>query len=359
MEMLINRTTMEEKKARARRNTRIFRCLAGAALAAFVLACALTRTGNARAMLIGMMAGMTLAGWAGIWLYTGKVLPARAEARHLQTLLEGEPETFEGVFFPADYTLKIPKSVRVRPVTLETEEKPLRLNLDGSFSAKAPAAGSRVRVQAVSGYITGIEVLEAGEGEARPLRAPGKARTFFRRLWALLPGLVLWAMGVVIIGGFVMNLITDTSPERKISIFADCGVRNGAALAEALETDLAEPVRMVKVHPFDYAMFGNAEIDRADLYIVPASRAGEYRAWFAPLPEGLREGGDRLEMDGVPYGIPVAGPEGTGICAEYFAWESGETYYLFFGNGSAHLAGNPGAVNNQAEETARKLLAVP
>ena len=58
MKMLINRTTMEEKKARARRNTRIFRCLAGAALAAFVLACALTRTGNARAMLIGMMAGL-------------------------------------------------------------------------------------------------------------------------------------------------------------------------------------------------------------------------------------------------------------------------------------------------------------
>ena len=70
----------------------------------------------------------------------------------------------------------------------------------------------------------------------------------------------------MIFTGFVFNRITDTAPENKIVLFADCEVQNAPDLAEKLEKELDGAVRMVKIHPFTYAMFDSSRLKQADLY---------------------------------------------------------------------------------------------
>ena len=68
----------------------------------------------------------------------------------------------------------------------------------------------------------------------------------------------------------------------------DGQVRNEAQLAARLEKELPDPVRMVQIHPFSYAMFGSAALKAADLYIVPDSDRYQCADWFAadrdPVP---------------------------------------------------------------------------
>ena len=364
MESLIDRQEPAKQQKSFRTGTLVFRMLAAATLALFVVLCLLTRTANARTMLWIMFVSMTLLGWTGIVMYAGWVRPARAKARHLETLLSGEPAEHEGVLRLADRPVQIPKSVRVRRVTLEGEapvnpaEEPekIRLNLDENLTCRMPADGSRIRVQAVHGYITAMEVLE--EENSPPEKQGTRVFSGIRRIWhrisAMIPLFVLWAMAVVILGGFVFNLITDTDSGHKIVIYADCDVRNGAELADRLERQLSDPIRMVKIHPFDYEMFETGGIRNADLYIIPAFRADELSMLFVPLPEEMREGEDLLTIGDEPYGIPICG-----AASAYFAYDPAETYYLVFSAASLHLSGNGGASDNRAAEAAEALLSVP
>ena len=205
-----------------------------------------------------------------------------------------------------------------------------------------PAEGSRIRVQTVNRYITGAEVL-SGNGTAPERNGqPEKKRNTVRRVLSLFPAFVLWAMIAVVFGGFVFNRITDTAAEYKIVIYADCTVTDGAVLADMLESALTAPVRMVKVHPFDYAMFGSEAIRTADLYIIPVSRAEEYGEWL------------------VPGGIPVYLPDGSVRTASaYFGYNPDEEYYLYYGRSSLHAAANEGAADNQAADVAERLLEIP
>jgi hypothetical protein len=205
-----------------------------------------------------------------------------------------------------------------------------------------PAEGTRVRVQTVSRYITGAEAMDGGSGSGTAGKtAPRPGHGLFRRVVSLFPAFVLWAMIAVVFGGFVFNRITDTDPAYKIVIYAECAVSDGAELAARLEDVLTAPVRMVKVHPFDYAMFGSEAIRNADLYIIPASHAAEYSEWV------------------IPGGIPVYRPDGSaGIASGYFGYYPDEEYDLYYGRASLHTAGNEGARDNQAADVAEKLLEI-
>ena len=342
MEVFISPTLLAEQKARSRRSTLVFRLFAAAMLLAFVTMCLLTRTANARIMFIVMLASMIPAGIICILLYCLRVRPDRAAVKHTRMLLDGETETAEGEFLYAGGPVQIPGSVRVLPVILRNGEESRRLHLDETLAGRMPAEGTRIRVQTVSRYITGAEAMDGGSGSGtagKTAQRPGHG--LFRRVVSLFPAFVLWAMIAVVFGGFVFNRITDTDPAYKIVIYADCAVSDGAELAARLEDALTAPVRMVKVHPFDYAMFGSEAIRNADLYIVPASHAAEYSEWL------------------VPGGIPAYRPDGSaGIASGYFGYQPDEAYDLYYGRASLHTAGNEGAADNQAADVAEKLLEI-
>ncbi len=107
----------------------------------------------------------------------------------------------------------------------------------------------------------------------------------FRKIISLVPLLILWLMLSIFLWGFVFNLITDAPRSEKLTLCVDAETPEAVELAVQLEEKLAGKVRMVKVRPFDYAMFDSGTLTGADLFIVPASHVEIYQEWFCPLPE--------------------------------------------------------------------------
>lgn len=334
MERFLNEGAVGRSKARVRRDKRIFCALIALALVFFVSVCLLTRTGNARAMLYFAMAGTVLAGWGitALWLFV--VEPARAEEQHLAGLAGLEPETREGRFRLTGDAFRIPKSVRVLKARLETGDETLSLNVNEHLLDRMPPDGSLVRAEIARKFITGLEVLEAGTGPvSRP--KPARMRRAFRALGRFLLPAVVWAMLAVVFTGFVFNQITDAPAKDKIVICADCELQGAPALAEKLEKALEGKVRMVKIHPFTYAMFDSARLKQADLYIVPDSHADEYGEWF--LPE-----------EGAAVYDPGAG---VSVAADVFRYPD-EPCRIYPGRSSVHLE------DGLAREAAELLLAM-
>ena len=197
MEAFINPTLLAEQKARSRRSTLVFRLFAAAMLLAFVTMCLLTRTANARAMFIAMLASMIPAGMICILLYCLRVRPDRMAARHTKMLLDGAAETDEGEFRYAGGPVQIPGSVRVLPVSLQNGEESRCLFLDETLAGRMPAEGTRVRVQTVRRYITGAEILSGNENTAEQNARPERKRhPLLRQAFSMFPVFVLWAMAV-------------------------------------------------------------------------------------------------------------------------------------------------------------------
>lgn len=183
----------------------------------------------------------------------------------------------------------------------------------------------------------------------------------FKRLTDLIPLMLMWLVLNVLVWGFVFGILTDTAPENKLVLFADTTLTNETQLAAMLEETIAEPVKMVQVRPFSYAMMGSDAIESADLYIVSASQAETYREWFAPLPEALQTAGTLLEMDGVPFGVKVYdAATGTGAAVPFIGYVqpgmAAEDHYLFIGRSSLHVQSHENAVDDQAVACALRLL---
>ena len=350
MRMFVSPEMAEQAQIKARRLTLAFRCLAFGSLLVFILLCVLARTGNARVLFRIMAVSMTLLGWGCIALYTLFLRPARGTAAHLTRLLSGEQHVYEGRFHLSETSFQIPGSARVRKVTLTQEaasDSPLQassgdgaaseihLNLDDAWAYLAPPENAMVRVRTSGTYITGIETLEAGHSPAPRRKSVRKA--FRRNFSTLFPAFVLWAMMVIIVGGFVFNQITDTAPGNKIVLYADLDpFPRAEELAAELEKAQPETIRMVQVHPFTYALFGSDALKSADLYIVPASHVEEYRDWFAPLPEALTAEHDSLQLDGIPLGLLLSDPSSDRRIAGTYLPYPDEPCYLFFGSASPH-----------------------
>ena len=319
MEHFLNDEAVRSSRTRARRLERLICVLAGTEIVFFISVCLLTRTGNARAMLYLATGGAILSGWgiAALWMFA--LEPARAEERHISGLAGLEPKILEGRFFMTGDCFRIPRSVRIRKIRLETETESLSLNVNERLADRMPPDGSLIRAETARKFITGIEVLTAGTQEnIRP--RPSPVRRAVRALGRFfLPGL-LWAMLALLFTGFVFNRITDTDPAHKIVIYADCEVQNAPQLAEKLEKALDGAVRMVKIHPFQYAMFDTQRLKQADLFIVPDSRKEEYREWF-----------------NAAEGLTVYDPaSATAVFPDVFRYAP-ETYRLYPGNASVHL----------------------
>ena len=328
MDDFLNGEILRKGRERAQRRRRILWAAAVLAVLVFTVLCACTRTGNARILMILAGSWTLLTGWGLLAWRLFFEEPAQAEAEHLKGLAETEAETREGRITLSGDVFRIPRSVRVRKVRLETEEETLSLNLNEKLTERMPPDGSRVRVRTARKFITGLEVLEPGP-EERLRKAESGWRRAAHAAGRFFPAAVIWAMMAVLLTGFVFNRITETDPAHKIVIYADCEVRGDTELAEKMEQAMDGAVRMVKVHPFSYAMFGSEALKSADLYIIPDSRTGEYADWLEALP-GTPE-------EGIILYDPAAG---AGAAEDYFIFapegKPAEIHRLYFGRNSVH-----------------------
>lgn len=319
MEWFATDTELSAWKKREKRLTAAFRILVCLTLIVFIVLCLLVRTENAGTMHAVLIAVTALLGWVCISVYVLGVKEARTQTGHLSMLLAGEKDFRTGRLTLTRDSIQIPKSIRIRKVLLDTGEgEPARLNLDERWISRLPGDGSLVRLALVHSYIAGVETLEPGSAESGIPRRPVR----MKKVGQLIPLLGIWLLVAVIFGSFVFYQITDTDPAHKLTLYVDGEVRNEAQLAALLEKELVEPIRMVQIHPFSYAMFGSDALRAADLYIVPDSEKELYADWFAPEEEV----------------IPVFDPEtGTSVAGTWILYQSGETYRLYIGAASPHL----------------------
>ena len=167
-----------------------------------------------------------------------------------------------------------------------------------------------------------------------------------RRTLSRFPVYLLWALASVFIWSYVFSFLIDAKPAKKLTVYISVEEVQDVELAALLEDGgLPDGIRMIKVHPFSYAMFSDSDLLSADLYIVKASEADGWRDSFRPLPDGLT--GEMDLGDGV-CGIRVYDAQtGTGVYDDLIGYAvpgaPAEDCYLFFGAGSQHTEEGDGA----------------
>lgn len=150
---------------------------------------------------------------------------------------------------------------------------------------------------------------------------------------------VLWLLASAFFWGWIFTFVTDTSPEKKITVYCHVPEVQDVALAVVLEKQMPEGLEMIKVHSFDYVMFNTESIELGDIFIIPASEIETYTG--------------SLILAGENQGVKIYDAvTGEGIAKDYIQYAD-EDYYLFLGAGSVHLE------DGRALEVAAALLTLP
>lgn len=174
----------------------------------------------------------------------------------------------------------------------------------------------------------------------------------FKNIFSQMHRWILWALISAVFWGWIFQLVTNTTPAHKIVLYASVDTCEDKALALALEEDRPEGIKMIKVHPFSYAMFDDGELLSADLYVVSAPEVEEYRSSFAAMEEGSWDWGDRelYRLDGQILGVKIYdAATGEGAAKSYLGYAPDTDYYLFFNVASLHLGDGDGAALRVAE----------
>lgn len=324
MELFCTNAQRESCRIRKKNCLLAFRILLCVTAAAFIGLCLLIRTENAQTMHAVLIIVTMILGWACIAVWLLGVKETGAQLSHLEMLSSSEAEIREGRMTLENESIQIPKSIRIRKVTLDTGgEEPERLNLDEQWVPRMPPDGSRVRLAVAHSYIAGVEVLEKnGESAARKV---SRGPAVLRKAGLLLPLLGIWALAAVFFSSYVFYQIRDTDPAHKITVYMDGTVVNGDRLAARIEKELGGAVRMAEIRPFSYFMFGSGQLQSGDLYILPDSALEQFGEWTLP-------GGESWIMYDPESGISVE--------EEVFLYTAGgqeEIWRLYTGAGSPHL----------------------
>jgi hypothetical protein len=166
----------------------------------------------------------------------------------------------------------------------------------------------------------------------------------------------LWLFFAFLLCGQIFVRLGDAPAARKVTLFADVPSMRDAALAAELERELPEGIRVVKVHPFSYAMMDDKELSRSDLYIVPESRAEQYADSFRPITGLPFSDEGSYFRGGELWGLKVwDAAKGEGIATDYIDYPD-EDCWLFFNASSVHIRCLSGTGDDAAVEIARKLL---
>lgn len=159
-----------------------------------------------------------------------------------------------------------------------------------------------------------------------------------KNIFSQLHTFVLWLLMSAIVWSWIFTFVTDTSPEKKVTVYCHVPQLRETELAAALEEGMPEGLRMIKVHTFDYVMFDVEGIGQGDIYIIPASEVEKYSPDLAPVDGDM--------------GVKVYdAATDTGIAVTYIQYVD-EDYYLFLGAGSVHLE------DGKALAVAMRLLAL-
>ena len=329
---------------RLRRKRRIFLALFWACalggLAVCVLFCLRTGTGNAGTMLRRCIAVSAACGWGCIALQRLGVLPAKREAAHTEHMLSGARETLHGTVSLSADVVQIRRSVAVRTVTLRAGEETRRLSI---HAPRASALGETPRertLAVVHGFVAAVSPAAGGKTAEKSCKNAGnRVVSALKRTVSALHNYVLWLLIAVFLWGFVFTRLTDVAPERKVTVFVDAYAVEDAALAAELEKYAPEGIKMVKVHPFSYAMFQTSTLRSADVFIVKASDMEQYRPDLRPMEPWAD--GTYYRADGEVWGLRVYdASSGTGAAERFIRYavpdEAPVDYYLCFGKESLH-----------------------
>ena len=168
----------------------------------------------------------------------------------------------------------------------------------------------------------------------------------------------LWFFFAFLVCGQIFAHLGDASAAHKVTLFADVPSMRDTYLAAELERELPEGIRMVKVHPFSYAMIDSKELLGSDLYIIPESHAEQYADSFRSVEGAPFDAEGGYYRDGELWGVRVWDAErGSGIAADYIDYPD-EDCWLFFNKDSGHIRALSGNGDDAAIEIAQRLLAM-
>lgn len=159
-----------------------------------------------------------------------------------------------------------------------------------------------------------------------------------KKIFSQLHTFVLWALVSAMFWSWIFTFVTDTSPDRKVTVYIKAPEVRATELAAALEESMPEGLKMIKVHSFDYVMFGVDEFYRGDIFLLPVSEMNAYAELLAPA-------------DWVQDTKAYDAATGVGIATDYIRYTN-EDYCLYLGVGSAHIR------DGKAAAVARALLAM-
>ena len=142
-----------------------------------------------------------------------------------------------------------------------------------------------------------------------------------KNIFSQLHSFVLWALASALLWGWVFSFVTDTSIEKKVTVYCYVPEIRDTELSAKLEEDMPEGLKMIRVRSFEYVMMDMEAMRKGDLFLIPASTVEQYKEL---LNEDL---GSVKAYDAAT---------GEGIAGEYITYLD-EDYYLFYGAGSTHI----------------------
>lgn len=182
----------------------------------------------------------------------------------------------------------------------------------------------------------------------------------FKKIFSNILLYLLWGILATFFWIWIFNLMSNTTIQKKVVLFADVPKIEIEVLEVELGTATSDKIKMVKVHPFSYSVFDDTEIKSSDLYIVKGADFESYYESFAPLNEEytLAINAEKFEKDGVVYGFKVYDKETKeGYLTEYITYETDYDYYLFFNIESIHTEGlYEKSIDNEALKVAKKIF---
>ena len=129
---------LDEARAAQRRARRAMLIMAGLGLAVCVLLCCFTTRQNQRVTFPLTFASSVLSGWAVIFLSHSRFQPARARVRHLELMLTGPRERFEGRFEKMEGTWLVKRGVPIRKVRQREEFHEMLLSVYDQKADRLP-----------------------------------------------------------------------------------------------------------------------------------------------------------------------------------------------------------------------------
>ena len=132
-----------------------------------------------------------------------------------------------------------------------------------------------------------------------------------KNIWSQLHRFVFWALLSTILWAWIFTLITDTVPEKKVTLYVQTENCRSMELTLKLEEEKPEGIKMVKVHPFSYAVFGDQELLEAQKAATMAGLYGSGSTGGSGRSNG-KSGSGRSGSGGSGSGSGAGGNEGNG-----------------------------------------------